>query len=259
MTVPPSVTIIDDGAAGFTKVGTSWKTATGQGYLSDITTSTAGTGSSVATWTFGGLTAGQYRVSATWTAQTKRATNSPFTVLDGSTALATVLVSQKVAPNDFSDSGAVWENLGGPYQINGPTLVVRLTNQANGVVVADAVRIELVTSSAPAAAPAVGDGSIANTSHSPTIGSTAEQPTQAPPSVSPPMIFSASLLATPTSGRATLDPPRSTSAPVAELSRSANPRQQTTTGARLQLEAVDAFFGLVGAGVLEAFDTTGSP
>ena len=60
-----------------------------------------------------GLTPGTYRVSATWFAFSNRATNAPFTVLDGTTPLATVAVNQQTAPNDFNDPGATWQDLGG--------------------------------------------------------------------------------------------------------------------------------------------------
>src|SRR5207253_1625110 len=105
---PPPVVIIDDGDSGFSKVG-SWKTAAGQGYQSDITFTAAGTGARQASWTFSGLTPGQYRVSATWTNTNKRASNAPYTILDGSTVLASVAVNQRLAPNDFSDQGVFWK------------------------------------------------------------------------------------------------------------------------------------------------------
>jgi hypothetical protein len=61
--------------------------------------------------------------------------------LDGSTVLATVDVNQELAPNDFTDAGVWWEDLGGPYNLTGTTLVVRLSDDANEFVIADAVRI----------------------------------------------------------------------------------------------------------------------
>jgi hypothetical protein len=150
VTAPPPVTIIDDGTAGFSTVG-SWRITTGQGYQSDFHFTDGGDGSRQASWTFSGLTPGQYQVSVTWVKNNKRATNAPYTVLDGSTVLAQVAVNQRNAPNDFSDQGVFWENLVNPatgsaiYSISGTTLVVRLTNKANGQVVADAVRIERIT------------------------------------------------------------------------------------------------------------------
>src|SRR5262249_42483179 len=73
-----------------------------------------------------------------------RATNAPYTVLDGGTPLATVAINQQQAPNDFSDAGAFWEDLGATYSVTGGALTVRLSNLANGYVIADAIRIEHV-------------------------------------------------------------------------------------------------------------------
>jgi hypothetical protein len=137
----PLVQIIDNGDPDFSTVGT-WTRFPNQGYQDDIHYAAAGNGSSVASWTFTGISAGAYRVSATWFPHPNRATNSPFTIRDGATPLATVRVNQELAPNDFTDSGAEWEILGGVYQIVGDTLVVQLSNDANEFVIADAIRIE---------------------------------------------------------------------------------------------------------------------
>jgi subtilisin family serine protease len=134
----PAVQIIDDGAAGFSTLG-SWVLFNGQGFQNDVTYSDAGSGSDAATWTFT-MTPGVYRVSATWTTHANRATNAPFTVFDGATALSTVLINQELAPNDLNDQGASWEDIG-TFTITDTTLVVRLTDNANEFVIADAIRI----------------------------------------------------------------------------------------------------------------------
>lgn len=138
---PSAPLIIDNGAPGTATVGT-WSFVSGSGFRSDYLTATAGTGSKYATWTFSNLTPGLYRVSATWLPAGTRASNAPFTVLQGSAVLGTVAVNQQVAPGDFTESGVGWKDLGGPYQVSGGSLTIRLTNQANGVVVADGIRIE---------------------------------------------------------------------------------------------------------------------
>ncbi|HEX8201047.1 MAG TPA: leishmanolysin-related zinc metalloendopeptidase, partial [Isosphaeraceae bacterium] len=56
---------------------------------------------------------------------------------------------QKLTPDDFSDQGLGWEDLGGPYTISGTTLVVRLTDAANAQVIADAIRIERLPGQPP--------------------------------------------------------------------------------------------------------------
>jgi hypothetical protein len=85
---------------------------------------------------------GQYRVSATWTPHPNRATNSPFTILDGVNVVSTVAINQEQAPNDFHEASSFWEDLGGPYLITSNSLQVRLSDAANQIVVADAIRIE---------------------------------------------------------------------------------------------------------------------
>jgi hypothetical protein len=145
---PATVVLVDDGDAGFSG-SAGFINFSGQGYQNDVTFAAAGSGSETATWTFTGLAAGTYRVSATWTAHANRATNAPFTVFDGPVAtgtdLGTVLVNQEPAPNHFTANGASWFNLGGPYTVNSGTLTVRLTDNANEYVIADAIRIEQLT------------------------------------------------------------------------------------------------------------------
>jgi len=137
------VQIIDNGDSGFSTVG-AWIPYVEPSYQNDIHYAAAGNGSSVASWTFVNLSAGIYRVSATWSTNVNRATNSPFTVLDGSEVIATKVINQEQAPNDLTANGANWEDLGSSLTISSGTLVVRLSNAANEFVIADAVRIERI-------------------------------------------------------------------------------------------------------------------
>ncbi|MCA9110530.1 MAG: hypothetical protein KDA52_11305, partial [Planctomycetaceae bacterium] len=102
-----------------------------------------GDGSRIATWTFTDLTPGLYRVSATWTAFTNRATDAPYTIFDGAAPLATVDINQQLTPDDFTSFGTSWEDLA-TVMITSNTLTVQLTDDANDFVIADAVRIERV-------------------------------------------------------------------------------------------------------------------
>jgi hypothetical protein len=142
--------VIDNDSPGFAKQG-EWvsrqdapgTTASG-GYDQDYFYSTKGNGSDTATWTFDNITPGVYRVSSTWWPMTGyRATNAPFTILDGTVAVGTVTANQEQLPNDFQDGGVSWESLGN-FAIGGNTLVVRLSDAANNYVIADAVRIERI-------------------------------------------------------------------------------------------------------------------
>lgn len=86
-----------------------------------------------AIWTPNVAQAGTYEVYARWTANPNRATNAPYTVThaQGSTAVS---VDQKV-------NGGVW-NLLGTFQLSpGSAHNVTLTDQANGYVIADAIRL----------------------------------------------------------------------------------------------------------------------
>ena len=135
--------IIDDGAPGFTTTGV-WGSFSGQGYGNDVSQSRPSDPASVATWTFSGLQAGTYRVGATWTAVSNRATNAPYTV-NGTQ----VLVNQQVAPTGYTADGATWMSLGNYTAVNG-TITVTLSNSGiNGNVIADAVRVNFIDPNAP--------------------------------------------------------------------------------------------------------------
>src|SRR5262249_12320975 len=64
-------------------------------------------------------------------------------VCDGTTALTPtpIRVDQRVDSAGFSDAGAAWQSLG-TFTITGSTLVVKMTDDANSYLNADAVRIE---------------------------------------------------------------------------------------------------------------------
>ena len=133
-------TIIDDGAPGSARTGT-WTTLAA-GFLGDVRTSPSGSGSNTATWSFSNVPAGRYRVCVTYTTGSTRATNAAYEVWEGTIRLGTAAVNQRVSPSDRTDAGANWEDLG-VFPLNaGLSLAVRLSNKANGVVAADAVRIE---------------------------------------------------------------------------------------------------------------------
>ncbi|MFY9255342.1 MAG: hypothetical protein WAO83_17960, partial [Fuerstiella sp.] len=138
-TPPPAPTtqIIDNGDSGHTSNGFINSSA---GYKSDQSYTAAGNGSNVSTWTFS-VAPGTYRVSTTWLAYAYRATDAPFTIYDGDTIVGQRDINQKVAPNDFNDDGTAWEDIA-TVTITGTTLTVKLTNDANSFVVADAIRIE---------------------------------------------------------------------------------------------------------------------
>jgi len=130
--------ILDDTEVGFHADG-YWSAQPDQGYGNGLHFKQPGSGSDVASWNFA-VTPGRYRVAATWSEYANRASNAPFTVLDGSTPLATVRLDQQSAPDDFTDEQTDWESLG-VFEITGNLLVVTLSDDADDYVVADAIRV----------------------------------------------------------------------------------------------------------------------
>jgi hypothetical protein len=156
---------IDDGAAGYTATGFSTKSTNGA-YQGDQSTAAKGTGTKTATWTFTGLEPGAtYKIDTTWKPVSGAATNAPFTILEASTVVGSRSLNQAVAPNDFTVGATNWEGLG-HYTLAGSSLTVRLSNLANGTVIADAVRIFKVLPSYAPPAPLMAAG-VAPPAHDP--------------------------------------------------------------------------------------------
>ena len=67
-----------------------------RGYQGNYRYNDAGTGDDVASWTFTGLTPGDYEVSVSWAPRSNRAINAPFTIYDDTTLKAgPILVNQQ--------------------------------------------------------------------------------------------------------------------------------------------------------------------
>jgi hypothetical protein len=103
----------------------------------------AGAGAQEALWTFT-VSPGQYRVAATWSPHANRATDAPFSISLGGAEVSGVAIDQQQAPNDLTDAGTVWEYLGDVLDAGATTLVVKLTDLANGYTIADAIRLERI-------------------------------------------------------------------------------------------------------------------
>jgi uncharacterized protein (DUF2141 family) len=139
-----SVQILDNGDVGYT--AGDFVTFTGQGFGNDVDVDALPNtgGGTPATWTFNNLVSGGvYRVSTTWTQFSNRATDAPYTIT-GTTGDTTIDVNQELAPDDFTDQGFVFEDLG-IFTLTGTTLTVSLGDVADEAVIADAVRIEQIT------------------------------------------------------------------------------------------------------------------
>jgi subtilisin family serine protease len=145
--------IIDNGQPGYSEGGSGWQSWSA-GYGGNLRYHAAGRGTNTATWQAGGLTAGYYLVQATWTGDFNHATNAGYSIYDGTTLLQTVLVNQQANPSGTVVGGVNFQDLA-TVQITSDTLTVVLTDNANGYVVADAVR--LVPTSPPMAPPPGGN------------------------------------------------------------------------------------------------------
>ncbi|WP_406696275.1 hypothetical protein V5E97_35330 [Singulisphaera sp. Ch08] len=145
--IPFAPIIGDDGQASYHQSG-PWSGFAG-GYGGTARYVSPGTGSSVATWLQTGLAPGSYEVQVTWLAGGNRASNAPYRMYDGSTLLKTVRIDQRTSPSGSVTSGGVTFQTLGSVVINGGTLRVELANDADGYLIADAVRIGDPTPFAP--------------------------------------------------------------------------------------------------------------
>src|SRR5947207_4269195 len=125
-------TILDDDAATVQIKGV-WATSTSTSgyYGSSYRFRVAGDGSSTVTWPFAGPAA-QYEVFARWTSGPNRASNAIY-VITHATGNASVSVDQRA-------NGGAWQSLGTFAFSTAPDQAIRLSDNANGTVVADAVR-----------------------------------------------------------------------------------------------------------------------
>jgi peptidoglycan/xylan/chitin deacetylase (PgdA/CDA1 family) len=109
-------------------------------YGTNYATAPAGTGHSQAIWSFTVPANGSYEVSAWWTSHSNRATNAPYTVFHAG-GQTTVQVNQQ-------QNGGQWNTIGQFTFQAGKTYFVTLNDHANGVVVADAIRVQSLPSAA---------------------------------------------------------------------------------------------------------------
>jgi N-acetylmuramoyl-L-alanine amidase len=133
---PPTLAaeLIVDNSDGVVTIKGKWTatTTTSGFYGPDYVFRTPGDGSSSVAWPFPNAAAGRYEVFTRWTAGPNRATNATYQINSNGGA-ATVAVNQK-------SNGASWQSLGSfDFQPSKGQGIV-LTDKADGVVVADAIR-----------------------------------------------------------------------------------------------------------------------
>ena len=93
----------------------------------------SGDGRNRATWAVPIFNDGNYKVFAWWSAYSNRATNAPY-IICHSGQFDTIRVNQQT-------NGGKWNLLGSFFFRGGDTASVSLTNDANGIVIADAILI----------------------------------------------------------------------------------------------------------------------
>lgn|GEM_PF-3102849 len=143
-TAGPATVELTDAVIG----GTGWEELVyDPGFLYAGGYGTGGTGANTSTWDFN-VDAGRYQVVAHWfnhpgvtTGGRGTATNAPYSIYDNGAFVTTTRVDQSASSNDFLDDGIYWEFIGDPVEITGSTLSVMLSDDANGIVYADEIRI----------------------------------------------------------------------------------------------------------------------
>jgi hypothetical protein len=143
-----TIRTIDDGAAGNSLTGV-WRVGT-RGRDGDVHVASMATrDTAVSRWNFTSLAPGQYRVYMSWTGDWANASNTPVTIVNGTQSLGTTYLNQRIASAGTLAEGTNWYKVR-DITVTGSTLMVVLSNKANGNVVADAVRIQRITTSSAA-------------------------------------------------------------------------------------------------------------
>lgn len=126
--------VVDNGTANFSTVG-SWgnSTYTTDFYGTDYAYANAGTGSQTASWTFSVGADGQYAIDAWWTEYRNRASNAAYAIYNNGALLATIRVDQRI-------NGGIFNRLS-DLPIQAGTITIVLSDDADGVVIADAIQV----------------------------------------------------------------------------------------------------------------------
>ncbi|WP_405792025.1 exo-alpha-sialidase [Streptomyces sp. NBC_01506] len=133
--------VVDNDKLGFAVVTGSWPTATADpGYWSgNYRAAPAGSGERVVRWRPAVPRDGTYEIQVSYAPRANRAGNAPYTVVHAN-GTDTVRIDQRL-PGATEPRGGSWASLG-TYRLSaGLTTSVELSNDADGTVVADAVRL----------------------------------------------------------------------------------------------------------------------
>ncbi len=130
--------IIDNDTPGFEyhngRKKDPWTFSRNGGYLGNFRSNSKGKGNSYATWTFSDLPPGKYDVRVMWFVKKglALATNAPYTIDPESSGPTVPVIQRRKKPGFYSYSLGI-------FDVTGDTLQVKLSDKANGTVIADAV------------------------------------------------------------------------------------------------------------------------
>jgi ELWxxDGT repeat protein/autotransporter-associated beta strand protein len=133
---------VDNSQFGYSETGAGWTSFSDpNAYAGNERYAAPGNGANTASWQVLNLPVGAYDVQVDWTAFANRATNATYQVYDGATLLGSVQINQQTAPTGGSTvNGVTFQSLG-HFTISSGSLIVVLTDNANGYVIADAMLV----------------------------------------------------------------------------------------------------------------------
>jgi hypothetical protein len=135
--------VVDNAQLGFEIVSGTWGTSaagTQGAWNSNYRHHARGTGASVVRWRPAVPRTGRYEIQSSILPFPNRATNAPFTVHHGDGTSTTVRINQQLA-GEWDVRGTQWQSLGEFDLVAGISASVELSDDANGVVAADAIRL----------------------------------------------------------------------------------------------------------------------
>ncbi|MBW8794441.1 MAG: exo-alpha-sialidase [Streptomyces sp.] len=134
--------VVENDRLGFTVVSGSWPAATADpGFWSgNYRTAPAGSGERKVRWQPAVPQDGRYEIQASYPPAANRAGNAPYTVVQADGTTTTVRIDQRAA-GTTDPRGGTWVSLGAFRLQAGLGTSVELTNDADGVVAADAIRL----------------------------------------------------------------------------------------------------------------------
>lgn len=142
--VPAPLHVEDDGATSFHTISGNWNNLiAANAYEGDQHVALlSGDGPSpAAEWTLDNLEPRNYVVQTTWLAGTNNTTLAKYELLDGSVSRAFFSIDQTQTPADAQFDGSAWQTLGTVLVESGTLIVKVSSDDANGSLLADAVRI----------------------------------------------------------------------------------------------------------------------